>query len=321
MIKIALLIFILQFSVFSFATTIKNVKGAKALLVMDTVQFAVGEKVFGLTDGKRKVLMQITAVKNGQAVATILKGTAAIGMTVEASPLKAGAQAAQASQAAETTEVSPPQQIKKTTRKSEKSSGSSSESTEKVEPIVGQTYGVLIGITQNSMSLQAQYKPASSSTLFGDLTMSGMGFTIKGFGDYSLNEQFNIRYGAGLETFNVKGSAKTASDEAICDAGTSFDCKVSIMYVGADGALQYNINNDYNRTWFGIGYSFLFAATKSINVENLKNPSTNQILAISVGFDWRRGPHSFIPFQFDYSYIPGAGVTTNGYTLRSGFTF
>ncbi len=274
---------------------------------MDKNSFTVGEKVFGLTDGKRRVLLQVSAVRNNQAVATILKGTATPGMSVEPSPLAAGARSAP--------RTTPPQEVKKIEAPAEPTEETSP------APRVGQTYGLLLGITQNSMSLQAQYKPPSSSTLAADLSMSGIGFTIKGFGDYNLNEQFNIRYGGGLETFDVKGSARTSGGDPVCSEGTSADCKVSIMYVGADGALQYNLNNDKNRMWVGVGYSFLFAASKSINVENLKNPSTNQILMISFGYDWRRTPRSFIPFQFDYSYIPGAGVTTNGITLRSGFTF
>ncbi len=304
---LTLFISLLIFSNLSFANTIKNVKGQKVLIIMDQTQFSVGEKVFGVSDGKRRALLQVSAVRNNQAVAVILKGTATPGMSVEPSPLAKK-------------QAPPPSQSVKTVEAPAAKSHSEKQS-ETPEPFLGQTYGLLLGITQNSMSLQAQYKPPSSSTLAADLSMSGIGFTIKGFGDYSLNEQFNIRYGAGLETFDVKGSARTSNGSAVCSEGTSADCKVNIMYVGADGALQYNLSNDKSRMWVGMGYSFLFAASKSINVENLKNPSTNQILFISFGYDWRRTPKSFIPFQFDYSYIPGAGVTTNGITLRSGFTF
>lgn len=167
-------------------------------------------------------------------------------------------------------------------------------------------YGVLLGFATQSMSLKVGG---------ADTNLKGTAFSVKGYYDYDLNSSLKLRLAAGLEPFSVKGTTV-----ASCSGSTS--CTAEYTYLGFEGFGQYNITKGPTRWWAGVGYSFLVAASKKVNIAEIQSSgSSNQIMLIGFGADFKMGKAT-IPFSLEYGMFPGStNVKASSIFIRSGYGF
>lgn len=291
----------------AWSAQITKMKGNKVLINLDGATYREGEELFALNaNGKKLAIIKITQVKGEKAIGEITKGKAEEGYSVVAKSA-AGSTAAHASTAESQQESADESQ----------DDSSNTRTRMKRKKIAG---GVLLGYAMNTMSLTAQYQPASGALRSASTNLTGSSFSIKGFGDYDLMPEVTIRGAFGLEPFAAKGDASTGGQN-ICGDGASSSCSVSFNYITFEGSIHYNFLTGKNRAWVGAGYAFMFTASKSLNIPNLQTAgSTNQMLLVSVGADFGIGKKGhFIPVVAEYGYIPGDNVKASAIYLRAGY--
>lgn len=277
----------------TFAASVTKVKGTQVILQLSGESFSAGQKMYLTSGGKKIAYVEIVKSRGNLALAKILKGRAVVGASTMGS-----------------------------SGSSQASSGSSESTPSRrgANPFVQPRWGILGGLSMNSMSLTAQYNPGVMRE--ANVSMSGMSFNLKAFYDYDYSDMITIRAGAGMESFSAKGSATSALGD-ICGDGTTSECKADFMYLDLDGTAQFNLSKTASsRYWAGIGYAFLITMSKTINIPNLSaTGSTNQMILIGGGADFAMGGGSFIPVSLEYAYIPGENVKASAIIIRTGYGF
>nr|BFD60100.1 hypothetical protein CKG001_22070 [Bdellovibrio sp. CKG001] len=151
------------------------VKNDRALIDLEGEDLQVGDKVGARdSDGKARALLEIKQIKNGKAVAAILKGK----MSQEFSLSKIGAGKAASSAASS---------------KSASVKSSSSKS----------AWGVTAGYAMNNMTV----KPSPSSSV----SLSGSSINASGFYQMNLDGNISARFLGGYETLVAKGTSSNVS--------------------------------------------------------------------------------------------------------------
>lgn len=282
------------------AQEIIQVKGTKALINLSGTEASVGSDVFAVDSaGKRRAILRIRQVKGDRAVADVVKGTAQTGQSIQA---RGGGSAAPA-----------PTQA----RSQEASEESDDGRAKRPRGFLGQflkrgtAAGALAGLSQNTMSLTAKRGNDSE-----DLTLSGNSFNLVGFYDYDLSKSFTIRTKAGIENFDVKG---TATKSTVCNDSTA--CDVGFMYLAGEASAHFNFMTGKTRAYVGAGLAFLFAMGKKSSVSNLDTSNaTNQMILLGGGADINMGGGAFVPVSFEYGMFPGsATVKATSMLLRAGY--
>lgn len=281
-------------SVFASAGTVSQVKGNKMIIQLEGESPAIGDEFFILNAaGKRIGLVSIKQVKGTKALAEISKGRANAGDTIQA---RGAAPQAQASESSET-------DSKPRTKKAKAKSS-------------GMRGGVLLGFAMNTFTLTVQDK--DTAALREDLTMKDNSYSLKGFFDYDLSEDFTLRFASGYETFYATGTTSTE----ICANRGSKTCEIGYDYLGLEGSAHWNFITGDTRAWLGIGYSFLVAMTKKNNIPNLTESTTNQMILGSLGVDIGLSGGSFIPLVVEYGMFPGSSnVSASAIYARAGYGF
>lgn len=150
------------------------VKGDRALIDLEGEDLQVGDRVGARDgDGKARALLEVKQVKNGKAVAAVLKGQ----MTSELALAKIGGKSTSTSTAA---------------AKSDTKSGASKSS-----------WGLTAGYAMNSMTV----KPSASSSV----SLSGSSINASVFYQMPLDGNFSTRILGGYETLSASGSSSTVT--------------------------------------------------------------------------------------------------------------
>ncbi|MBK7890963.1 MAG: hypothetical protein IPJ84_08995 [Bdellovibrionales bacterium] len=174
------------------ADSIEKVRGKQAIVVFDDTEakVAAGDKFFAMDGGKKKALLEVVKFKNGKAVVKVLKGNAAEGMEIMASKSKAKSQDENGNdeQASTDDAASDEQSTKK--KKSARTAGAAT-------LFKDMTIGLLGGY---SMDTQTISSPVSAS-------MTGSGFSVKGFADVPVSGGLSLYARAGAEQFNAQGAS------------------------------------------------------------------------------------------------------------------
>lgn len=276
------------------AGEVQQMKGTKVLITLTDLEANVGTQLFIVNSENKKIgLIEVKQVKNGKAVAEILKGRGEIGASVQAK----SAPAANADSAP-------------------------SERTEKYGTTTGRkkiAIGVLGGLASSTFAMDVG--PITATTACPTATcrtpanLTGTSFNLKAFGDYDLSKSLTLRAAAGLETISATGSVASA----LC-ANDSTTCTVSINYLALEGSGHYNYLTGKTRAWVGLGYSFLIGMSTTTTIPNLSTSGgTNQMILVSTGADFafKKG---FIPVAFDYGIFPGSSdVKASAMFLRAGY--
>lgn len=287
---LSILILLVLIAPFSFAAEITKVKGSNVLLNLSGESTLPGDVYFAVEGGKKKALIKIVKVKGDKAIAKILKGTAATGMSLER---KGGG--GSSSEAATTS----------TPRKSKSSSGSRASMDSRAY------WGVLLGFAQDVMSVNVNRDVPPGDSL-GTAGLSGSGFSAKGLFDYELFNQVWFRGTTGLEQFNVAGTS-------ICGKGNKEACDAKIMYLSLDFIARYVFMTGGFRPWAGAGVALLFPASKSSTALASSSIGTTNVLIVTGGFDYFISPSMYIPVSVEYGMLPKSNeVDAHWIAARAG---
>lgn len=269
------------------AQTVSAIKGQKALLDIGDMDLAAGDRVFTLDDaGKKRSLVQIRQIRNGKAVADIVKGSPVVGHTLALS---------------------------------KKAGGSNSDASSSSRPIRGLKatggYGYTFALMMNTMKI-SNFDPAG--TVYPgtyNFEMTGTNFGVSGFYDYLLTREWFVRAHGAFEMFDVKKSAELA----ICDDANSTDCNAKFMQLGLYGTFNYVFTPAPLRWWAGAGGGILIYASKDSTVLDTNKFFFNTLLMAAGGFDYFLGRNTFIPVAFEYQMIPDKEAGVTSMVLRAGW--
>lgn len=285
LLKSSLVLIAFLFGLNVHAASVTQVRGKKALLDLSGMSAPkVGDQVFSVgADGKAKALMVIRQVKGTKAVADITKGSAQVGQGLKA---RGGAISRPVNQS----DIGSPSGAVADRLSRQRASK------------VGPAWGVLGHLHMPSMDVD--YTTTDDEK--GNAKLGGMSFGVSGFYDYVLTPRFQIRGLGGLDQVNASKD--------------NFDFKV--MYLTLQGTARYILNEGATKWWVGGGGSFLLALSKSSNLLETDNISTNQLYSISFGSDISLSKDTFLPISFDYGIFPPSNtVKASMMTLRAGYAW
>lgn len=264
----------------AFAAQVTKVKGKGVLINLSGEAAMPGDKYFLVNSaGKKKAIIQITKVKNGQALGRVTAGHATVGMTL----LRKG------------------------------SDGSGSYSSQSYHPssrALGNGYlksrsywGPMLGYGLDSMDADLNTTPARSAS------MSGSAFSVNGFFDYQLFERVWFRGAAGYQGFSVKSSDS-------CPTGS---CNANVSYLDFTFLGRYLFTDTSFRPWAGAGFDLIFPISKSATALDSGSINTTGVIVITAGFDWSINPKMYIPVSIEYGLFPHSStVNADWITLRAG---
>lgn len=273
------------------AQTVSAIKGQKALLDIGSMDLGSGDRVFSLDEaGKRRALLQVKQVKNGKAIADIVKGTPQVGHTLALSKKAATASADSSSDSESTSQSS----------RGRKATGG---------------YGFTFALMMNEMKI-SNFDP-TGSVFPGTYSfkMTGTNFGVGGFYDYRMTREWFVRAHGTFEMFDVKKS----EDLAICDDATSTDCNAKFMQLGLYGTFNYVFSPSPFRSWAGAGGGVLLYASKESTVLDTNKFFFNTVLMVAGGFDYFLGRNTFIPVAFEYQTIPDKEAGVTSMVIRAGW--
>ncbi|MFN7903981.1 MAG: hypothetical protein ACK5P5_02255 [Pseudobdellovibrionaceae bacterium] len=283
------------FSISLFGAQIINIKGTKTLIDLQSTDAKPGDEFYGMNaENKRKVILKINQVKNGKAVAEIVKGTAEVGFTLQP---RTGGPAPSSSTAA------PKKRSVK--KESEDSSYTSLKSNRGA-------WGVVANVLMNSMS--ASFTGTNASKVTADL--KGNSFGVNALYDYPLSKKFHIRGLGGYDQYSLTGT--TANND--CDSSTT--CTVNVNYLSGYGIAKYHLMTNDTRLWLGGGLGYLFAISKSSSILRTSEITSNLLYVVSLGADIQMGRKNFLPVQFDYGIFPSSDtVKATSMFIRFGWAW
>lgn len=292
------LTFLLLYSSLANATTIHAVKDNKVLINLEGANVEIGDEFFAIDaeTKKRSGILRISQVKPNKALGVLLKGRASRGQTLQAK--------ARSSISADVT----PEMIQKgTTPTAPASSGSNGGYLR----VLKSSYGILGGLSSNSMSANVSYN-GPIGLVQSNVDMKGNGLAVGGFYDYIVSSDIIARGYVGLDQFSVKGT----SNEPACQK--SKDCNAEILYLATYGHLKWYPMKTKMRPWVGAGLGYLLAVSKSSNA--LKNVSSSQVMSLAGGLDIQRSRREYIPISLEYTmYPPSSTVKAGSISIRAGW--
>lgn len=291
---LALLIVLALVAPFSFAAQVAKVKGSSALVNMGGESTLPGDTYFALQDGRKKAILRIVKVKGEKAIAKVLKGTAAPGMTLQRRGGSSGG--------AKTSTAS----------RSNGNNSRGSSNSAAGGPIKGRSYwGGMFGLAQDSMSVNVNSATLTGTSL-GTVALSGIGFSGHGLFDYELFDQVWFRGLGGLEQFNVAGSAN-------CGTNNAEACNAKIIYLSMDFIGRYVFAMGEYRPWLGAGVGLLFPASKSATALESPSIGTTNVLLVTGGLDYFLSPSMYIPISLEYGILPKSSeVDAHWVEFRAG---
>lgn len=272
------------------AAKVTAVKNNKLMIELEGDNAAPGAEYFVLNaQNKRVALVKVTQVKNGRAIADIVKGTAQAGYTLQ---IKSGGSAA-ASSAGSSSAGGDDYYERKLSQKSH----------------TGNSWGVIGGYLMNSMTV---------STTSMKIDMSGSGFGALGYYDYAISPTIVFRGMAGLETYNVAGT-NTAASPSNC----TNNCDVKLNYLSMYGYARWNFLQGAYKSWLGGGAGYLYPlGTAGGTVFANNQMGANQIFVFSVGTDVRLSNKNYLPVSLEYGMFPTtATVSAKIIYLRVGYAW
>ncbi len=293
-ISISLITFLLLAPWGSWAAHVLQVKNGKALVDLEGDSFAEGEEFFTVDSEtqKRNALVRIKQVKNGKAIAEVLKGTPTAGANLTP---RSGS-AAPRPMSAEVSDEPPPASSKKNTKGFLKT--------------LKNSWGV-----SGDMLMSTMNASFTRTTGTGSSTMKGTNFGASAFYNTLFTPNLTGYFEAGLQQFNVSGT--TALDGG-CDGSTS--CSVKINYLALYGMGRYYITTSQIRTWVGVGGGYLYAISKSSTVLNTSQITANQVFVFAGGGEYQLSKKNYIPFGLQYDLFPSsASVQANSISARVGY--
>lgn len=298
----------LFFNTPAFAASVTTAKNQKVLINLEGDEVSIGDEFFLINpvNHKKTAVIRVTQVKNGKALANVLKGNADAGYTLQAKASSGGDFSAAAPAATE-------KKSHKNTAVADDSR--SSRDTEYLRRLT-ESFGVVGEFLMNSM--QANITDSLGGK--GSASMKGTGFGVGGFYEYIATDDISIRLLGALEQFNTSGSTTLSSNGTPYANSTSYDTKIT--YLSFYGLGKYYFTQNHYRFWGGVGGGFLIAASKSSNALNESNIGTNQVLNLALGADIQMNRKNYIPVSLEYVYFPPSDtVKATAIVLKAGWAW
>lgn len=270
------------------ASEIKKVKGEGVLIQFDAEGSAQpGDSFYALNaENKKKAIIEVTKVKGTMGVGKIRKGQAEVGMTLEP----------------RTGDSSRNDRIKVTREKKKAGKGG---------PFA---IGGMLGLGYDTMSLTAT-PPGAAQIAY---TLTGTGYSADAVGDYALSKSLYIRAFAGLENFSVSGT----SSRNACGNFSSTNCSTQILFIRADGELQFKFDLGPGKALVGGGGGIWMPMSSSTNALDSSTITTMAVFHISAGYDFKMNDTMYFPVELFYHFFPSSStVQTSLIALRFGALF
>lgn len=264
------------------AARVTQVKGSNLLLELESAdEVSVGQRYLIMVGEKRRAIVEVTKIGGKKAVAKTLRGKPEVDGVTAPIPEK-NAQAAASDSSSR--------------KRSHRSKGMFSE----------MTIGLLGGYSMTTQEVKAT---VANTTTTENISMSGNGFSLKGFGDLPFAGQLGLIGRFGLEQFNVKGNA--ASRGAV---------KTEILYFSADLLFRYHFATEGYIPYVMGGLGIHFPASKSSDVLDVNRISSTTIFFFGGGVNIPMGDESFVTVSAEYGLFPPSNdVKTSMISARGGY--
>ncbi|WP_413575049.1 hypothetical protein ACLVWU_12380 [Bdellovibrio sp. HCB290] len=176
------------------AAKVLKVSGGKALIDLEGDTALVGDQYFSIdSSGKKRGLIQVSKVQGGRAIATVSKGSAAAGQSLQRYQGRMSADPGQVNNARAT------------------SGGKGA-------------WGIMGGMANSSMDV----KSSSSS-----MTMTGSSFNVNGFYQTYLDKNISVKALVGYESLTVSGKAPSGFSGGTCIAGSNCTAELGYLGLNA----------------------------------------------------------------------------------------
>ena len=282
------ILFSLQFGVSQAdASTVEKVRGAMAIVNFDGGETpAAGDKFFALENGKKRAILEVVQFKNGKAKVKIAKGKAKEGMTVASvgTAGKANTPGDQDAAAADSAEEGGK-------KKKSRSVGGAT-------LLHDMTFGLVGGYSMDSQSVTIAGSSAQS--------MTGTGFSAKGFIDIPVTNSLALYSRVGAEQFNVQSGV----------------FKSEIMYAAADLLLKWSFTNGTFVPFLMGGLGLHFPISKNSNILDINRISSTTVFYGGGGLNWVMGSSTYFQLTGEYGMFPPSNdVSTSFIAARFGLGF
>ncbi len=272
------------------ASTIDKVSAKQAIVIFDEGETPVaGDKFFALENGKRKAVLEVVQFKNGKAKVKILKGKPKVGMSLAAAGKGKTQAAAEPGDAdAEAVDAADGSKGKK---KRMRNAGAAT-------LFKDMTIGLVAGYAMDSQTVSPQGSASRS--------MTGSGFSAKGFLDVPVTGSLGLLARFGVEQFNVAVESE----------------KTEIMYGAADLLLKYAFSEGNFVPFAMGGLGIHFPISKTSTVLNPNNISPTTVFYGGAGFNFVMGSSSYFQMTAEYGMFPPSNeVSTSLIAIRGGLGF
>lgn len=284
---LALAFFALIWSGGAHAAQVTKVDGEKVFIdFKDGEDIQPGGRFIVVVGGKKRAVVEIVKVKGTRALAKNLKGKPDVGG--ELTPLTAAS------------------------RKSGGSTASSSGSRRRrgSESMFGDmTYGALVGY---DMATQEVTSTNSGTGVSTTISMTGAGYSLKGFGDLPIAGDLGLLGRLGVTQFSVKGGSLPSGEGG----------KTDITYAVADLLLRYNFGESGLIPYGLAGLGLHFPLSKTSNVLDVQRVSATTVFFLGGGFHYTQGESSYFTLDAEYGMFPPSNdVKTSMIAARAGMGF
>jgi hypothetical protein len=265
----------------AFAARVEKVKDKQILIDAESTDIQVGEKYFIMIDGKKKGVVLISKVKNGKAIGKLTKGRAEVDAGVEPT-----------GKSSKTADNGADGDAPKAKKKKKKKSQSSDDTTPQT------VAGFLVGYAMDSQS--ATLSDGSQGSL------SGSGYSLKGFGDVPIGDRMTTMVRGGIEQLNLASGSNSSA----------------IMYLTADILLKYGFSDGSFVPWVAGGMGIHFPLSKSSTYLDVPRISSTTVFFADGGFTMKWGETSSIIGLVEYGMFPPSNdVSTKFITVRGGMAW
>ncbi|MFZ3229398.1 MAG: hypothetical protein WA160_04275 [Pseudobdellovibrio sp.] len=277
---------------FVFSAQVKQTKNNKVIIDNQDDIIEVGQDYYLVNiDNKKVAIINISAVKNGKSIATIIKGKSNGDETLQ---LKSGPSSSEkVSQDAETSENTTPTLYKYSAKK----------------------ISLLVNLFNNSMTAK-ESDGASPNPHIEDVDMKGTSFGFTAALDRPLNSWFALRGTLGYEPFKASGTANYNG----CDSTSSTNCTAEMNYLSAGAYARFDVYRAKAlMTWLAVGGTTRIPISKSSTALKTDDIKMTATYAIALGADYFISNKFFIPFSLEQqTFLNSDTVKASVLAIRFG---
>ena len=259
------------------AARIAKSQGSKALIDLEGMSASPGEQFYIVNNGKRVGVIKISRVQGGRATGDIMKGSAPSGASVESA---GGGGGSRSSRGGRGQMRSSPRTVRRTNTS-------------------GTFVGAIAGFGMDSQTVKTVDAQGNSASV----SMSGSGYSLKGFMDMPFSGSLGLIGRAGIEQMNLTGGSDNTS----------------IMYLTADALLRYSFGSGGFVPYVAAGLGIHFPLSKSSTVLDVPRISSTTVFFATGGMNYFMSSDMYITALAEYGMFPPSNdVSTTLIAIRGG---